>query len=755
MSRGPSLPTRARAARALAALLALAAAGPERAAAVQYEAEIRIENEMDLYELQLNGEIGDTTFATLLELLRVGIDLNTATRDEIYALPGLNYAQVDRLLEYRKAVSGIADPGQLVVSGILTREQLLQLQPFLVVGRVQAPDAVPGEGKPQKTGGSLRLMSSYTLGDLLVPPAFVQGRAQAFGHLTAGAALLLVRRMPGPLRYVPDAELPLQMGAPTPTPVLPKVFAQWDTPEFRVVAGTFRLGFGQRLTLDNTGRLTPDGVYLDDAVVVPQDLSRLCLESKLGNDAESPCANRYAYGTGDFRWSDGFRGVAATLKGLSVGAGRLRATIFGSYQARSAYQYELFDASRCANPRATTSDCSAPFIGYVPADGSPIGSKYAYATLPWGSWNEAVAGANASFTFDRARVGITGYGASPEWNVPGARLDFQEWSGTPFGGPYGALGIDGAWGTGALDFFFEAARSFDSMAGGTDGSPGPGGGFGVLQRTTAALDQGQELELSFRYYDRNFANGYGSPIAAADEAEGQRARNEAGVRARWSGKPLEKLALRAFVDFWVLPESTLVDGTAGRTNLDAFVRADWRPFKALEVSGWVEATDKDLSRFGPGDFDGVRNCFDQTLELDLNDRRIPCSGERFRVAGRVAYDFSDRVAASFEYQHDLQVDRKFVDAYRTDALAYLDTTVRPTDALRMRARFRYLNDAMQDVGYRENSLWSYLDTTYQLSPAVFARARYDFYWRFDQRASTEARTPQPENRFRLELETKF
>lgn len=739
---------------AVAASAAVVLATGFDARAVQYEAEIQIENEMDLYEMQLNGEISDTTFATLLELLRVGIDLNAATRDEAYALPGLTYAQVDRILEYRKSTAGILDPAQLVNAEILTREQLEQIQPFLVVGRVEVPVESLGEGKPTKTGGRVRLVSNYTLGDAMLPPAFIQGRAQGLGHLTAGAAVLFLRRMPGRVGFVGDGPIPLQMTEPGPALVLPKAFAQWDTPDYRIVLGTFRLGFGQRLTLDNTGRASPDGVFLDDVVQVPQNLGRLCLQSRLGSE-DAPCADRYAYATSDFNWQDGFRGVAASLKGVTLGFGTLRATVFGSYQARGIYQYEVFDRSRCANPRLTTDGCKSPGILYAPADGGVPTSKFAYETLPWGTWDEAAAGGNVSLTFDRGRVGLTAYGASPMWNVPGAQLDFQEWSRTPFGGPYGAVGVDGAWGTGQLDFFLEAARSFDSMSGGTGTGPGPSGGFGVLQRTTASFDGGQELEVSLRYYDRNFANPYARSIAADDETEGQRARNEAGVKARWSGKPHRTVALRVWADAWLWPEDTLIAGTAGRTNLDTYARADWQPVKPLELSSWVQVTNKDLAVNGPGDFANVRNCFDQTLDRDENNRSIPCSGERYRAAARVGYAFSEHLSMALQYQHDLQVDKRYLDTLRTDSLANFETTVRPMPGLRLVGRVRYLNDVVEDDGYQEQSIWSYFDATWQATPSLFARARYDLYVRLDTRDSTSARTPNPENRFRVELETKF
>src|SRR5687768_8223401 len=101
--------------------------------AAQYESEIDIENETDLYELNQRGDIGDATLETLVELMRTGVDLNSASRDELYELPNITYAEVDRILEYRTKVTFIDDPADLVRVEILTEKQLLQIAPFLVV----------------------------------------------------------------------------------------------------------------------------------------------------------------------------------------------------------------------------------------------------------------------------------------------------------------------------------------------------------------------------------------------------------------------------------------------------------------------------------------------------------------------------------------------------------------------------------------------------------------------------------------------
>ena len=125
------------AAAAVALLLVVFVA--RRAAAVEYELPVEIETEDDLYELHEAGEISDETFDTLVELLRKGVDLNTADEDEIYALPGLTLAEAQAVVTYRTAAGGIPDPGGLVAGGVLGADKLLAIAPFLIVSQPKTP----------------------------------------------------------------------------------------------------------------------------------------------------------------------------------------------------------------------------------------------------------------------------------------------------------------------------------------------------------------------------------------------------------------------------------------------------------------------------------------------------------------------------------------------------------------------------------------------------------------------------------------
>src|SRR3712207_4769763 len=80
------------------------------ARAEPYAAGLSITREEDLRALFEDGVLPEEDFETLRELLRTGVDVRTAPREALYALPGLTWAQVDALLAYRERVQGAFTP---------------------------------------------------------------------------------------------------------------------------------------------------------------------------------------------------------------------------------------------------------------------------------------------------------------------------------------------------------------------------------------------------------------------------------------------------------------------------------------------------------------------------------------------------------------------------------------------------------------------------------------------------------------------
>lgn len=724
-------------ARVLAGCLAAAVlAVPGAARAAEYELFIDIDDEEDLYDLQVTGQIEDETFETLVEILRRGVDLNTASRAELYALPNLTYDDVDAILAYRADVGFINDPASLVLAGVVSERKVAAIAAFLVIRE-------PGR-ELAATNGLVRAQIAYAPSDTLAPPAVVQARLSTARHLTLGGALFHTRLRVGDVRWDPAREA--LSAEPIRSRVhAPKFFAQWDTDDWGVIAGTYRIGFGQRLTFDNSGRFTPNGFFFDDAVFRSTNLTRECRLSA-GELDTSPCTGAAGdvYVTPDFRWRTGLRGVAAGFRHAELPKGWMQGYAWASYQNQSIYQYELSDAAACADPRNDDDPrCSAPDVfdrgDRAIADPLAPQARHSFQTLPE-MYDEALGGANLSwFASRRAHVGITGYGAAPVWRVGGADLDFQEWSATPFGGPFGAIGADAAWGRKWSDVFVEVARSFDSMP---QSELGPGGGgFAGLVRHTSTWDT-HEIEVAARYYDAAYANPYARPIAAPDEFEGNRARDEAGARVRYNGLIADRVSFRALADVWAQPRER-------QPKLRGYLRADVQTVEWLTPGFWFDYQNRDLRNFAR------TNCYEVSVEFDENGEPIPCGGERMQFTPRVTLAPHRRVQITAQYRHGLVDDPAYDGRFRQDAAATLIVNTNPWRSLRLRLRSRYRFEDISDNTRLEQNLWSYLEASYRFAGWFSTRLRYDLVVWLDDRTATQTRSPSPEHWLRLTLEARF
>ncbi len=219
------------------------AAGSQVAHSNQYEVFVDINTEEDLYDLQVAGVIDDVTFETLVELIQRGVDLNTASRKILYTLPNLTYAEVDAILAYRDEVGRIGDPATLIAQGILRADKLAAIAAFLVVG--------DGPNNELPASGKVRLQTSYSIEDTGVPASALQVRAQGLRNVSVGMVALNTRLQVGEVRYDPVRQA-LSAEAPSDQVRVRKLFVRWEGENASAIAGTYRIGFGQRLTFDNT-----------------------------------------------------------------------------------------------------------------------------------------------------------------------------------------------------------------------------------------------------------------------------------------------------------------------------------------------------------------------------------------------------------------------------------------------------------------------------------------------------------------------
>lgn len=766
-----------------AVVLAAAFLWTSQASAVQYESEIDIESEQDLYDLQLEGDISEETLETLLALFQSGVDLNTASPEEIYELPNVTYEHVNAIIEYRKSAHGIQSPEALVAAGVLDEALLLQILPFITLSEVSSGKGVKGT---KYIGGSVKYGVAASASDTKAPPMFLRTRLKGPFNLKAGLLLMTARNMISGLYE--DGGL-LYADRPGYSFHVPKYYVEWKQPNYGIIAGTYRIGFGERLTLDNTTKSTPNGFYADDAYNTPQELSTACKESKGEyNGSNELCEGVQGKETGDYTWSHGFRGIAATGK-LPLSDLELNGTVFISYEDKSIYQYEIYDAAICSDPHSSEEECKAPAIFVT--DGEGI--KHSYRSLP-SMYRELAGGANVTLKFSQSGfVGLTGYGAKSTFDALGDyQIDFQEWSRIPFGGPYGAIGVNGGVYLNKFALFAEVARSFDSMPGGQDEAGNAindaGGGFAAIQRTVFTPIKKHELELTLRYYDRDFANPYSRATAAADEYEGLRGRNEAGARLRYHGR-LPDWIFSGQLDWWMWPQDGYTMNDSGETIVDASMpkgtnhlqlkaRADFTGFDLVQPWIAVDYRNRDLgynyNSYTNASGDLVGACYESGDEYDTDaDASVKCRGSFYRVGvGAKIVPLHKKLWFDLRYQHEFLNDKAYVDSLRQDIILSVSGTYKPIADLSIKARLRYLNEDIQDSTSEEESLWAYLQVSYNLMKRFKFNLRYDLYYYLDERKSTLSRSSDyisgmtradigsdfgafSEHRFRFDFEAKF
>lgn len=718
-------------ARILAVCLLLAAA----AQGAIYESDITSDSEEELLELEQRGEISEDTAETLMELLREGVDLNSAAAEQLYDLPGLTYPDVDAILEYRKSKGRIDDPTELVAAGALTEEQLIQIAPFI---RIDAARPV------WPVGGKFHAQSRFTTTDNVPPPTLLTARLRGPLDLSGGFMAFTTRRRAAKPLYDETTDA-LKSAGFSYTPHLPRFFLQWKPGQTRLVVGTFTIGFAERLTLDNTRRITPRGIYLVDDYRRENELTKTCKLSgaELLVDPTNGCdlsEGNNLYITPDYHWREVFRGVAGSVEDMRLGeVATMSLYGFASYQQRSLYQYELYDRRSCEDPSDDKNSlCRAPPI-YL-HDGT---TRLVFSTLG-DVFDELTTGGHLTFKpSHRFTFGATSFASVPFFTQQPMQLDFQEYSRYPTGGTFGAVGIDAKATFSGFNFFLEGAHNFDGRI-----TNNKQGGWGVEQRTTFGSKH-QAFELSLRLYDTGFGTPYARPIASPDLLEGQRARNEAGARFRWAARWSENWTSHFIANFWVNPYPIEGSMPAGTTNLYALARLDFTGWTFFQPAVLIDIRNKNLASTEHG------TCASGTIVL-TEGAPLTCGGDFYKFGARIEVLPRNRYfKAALLGSITLRDDYKYRDRFRVDAQASVEFRSHPTDFLQFRLRSKYLNEDTENAAYLETSWWSFLEAVWIPTRGTRIGIRYDLYVWLDQRASTANRIPNPEHRFQLDLRTSF
>jgi hypothetical protein len=280
----------------------------------------------------------------------------------------------------------------------------------------------------------------------------------------------------------------------------------------------------------------------------------------------------------------------------------------------------------------------------------------------------------------------------------------------------------------------------------------------------------RELEITARLYDVRFVNPYARPVSSPDEVDGQRARDEAGLRIKYTDRTLGDFAVRAWADFWILPWDQkglegVITGTtggyrAGTMNLYALARVDYKGWDFFEPSLWFDYRNKDLTSLnGDPTNPQVGRCY-----TSIDGRAPPliegepqlCIGERYRSAVGLRFrPIKRKLEMNFIVMHDLVSDIDYPDKLSQDIRFTAEIRSQPINELLFRLRSRYLKGDVYSNNRLEESLWSFLEVTWLGWRAFHVSVRYDIYLWLDKRNGTLDRVPNPEHRLRLELEGRF
>jgi len=662
---------------------------------------IDAETEDDLDARLANEEVSPDEHAALVALLREPLDINAASRDAVASLPGLTPHDVEGILSWRHVTGGCRQIAELGV--ILSPAHVRALRPFVRCGVSSNAKAF---------AGGTRIRARYVPPDRRMPPLALETDL-VWSRLRAGVTVLLDRFALRSVRYDPTEQAWVTPG-PAPQLSARRYVVAWHASRWQLLAGTYSVGFAQRLTFDTTSRTAPHGVYPELALQDGQGLAASC----------PGC-------TPDYDTAASLHGLALTLGRLPLRRAGLDLHAWISASRPRIYQYDLMSAEACEVEASGDLSCPSPRV-------LDANTPLSYQHLPGVAWH-LLGGANATVHLGpRTRVGLRGYGASTVWARGQRHVDYRPSARIPSGGPYGAAGVDVAWGRRRTDLFLELSYAHASTR------SLPYLRFAAIAGHRATWDR-HAIEWTARAYGPGYENPHAGPIAAADEYEGLRARDELGLRVRYDGRLAGRTGfggrtgvggrtgfggrLSATFDLWS-------SWTRPRPQLLAAVRQGWRIGRRTEL--WIEASfqDRDLRAAGP------KHCFEGASADG-------CRGEATRLLAGLRLTPHPRVSLRASYRHRIS-GAPDLGGIRHDGAAALELRARPVDAVRLRLRGRWSHAAM---GRGEGEHLLHAGGSIDVFPGAKTAlgTGYDITMRLDAGASE----PNPQHWLAARLELRF
>lgn len=642
--------------------------------AYDYRVPIRVQDENDLEELFLSGDLTEEERDQLLELYRSPLDINSASRDELYLLPGLTYDLVDRIIAYRETKPFFKVNDLVLVEGI-DASMVRELRAFASAHRPKAkgPAKSPWHGTMR-----LRVVDEVGDKDELLPEGYFRGEVRHKSGWAGGAVLLLQNKLDGlEYRDVAQGDMPATVwafdpnGNPktedgglspsetktldrflysegrTPLPAWPKVYASYKGDRVNALVGSYRIGFGQRLVLDNTGRLNPHGFEPDLQIYEEWD---------------------------DLTLTKGFFGAAVTGKNIFLGPLEVDATGFFSWWKYDSYQYDVkHDTGEPGENQYESYKVVEPYK-------SMYYKELYYQTLPE-AYSELLGGANVSVKLmPGLRWGFTGYASTVDFQLGDSDTVFARASPFPTRKTFGAAGTDVAWQLGPWQAWGEAAW-VDS------------GGVGAVAKGMYDFKP-VTVELLYRYYGRDFDNPHSRGYNMPDEWLGDRDRGENGFRGSVRYRATKSIWLRADADIWRAAQDKEnaygVMVAEDPWRMEEFVRIDWRATSWLQLGAFAQFNDRDLEASG-------------------RDEVYSASGEKWSFGASSSLDFQKFTTLWLYYKMSMYDAGLEDGSFQKDHYVTAKLSTRVWEWLRLQGRVKYLKgelESMQGVS-REHYLEGY------------------------------------------------
>ena len=703
--------------------------------AAPYAVDIVVDSEEEINLLYQEGDISSEERDTLLTMYLTRLDLNLAARDELYDLPGFTYTLADAVIKAREDRERFYKMKDLMEVEGMTEEIFRQIVTFATV--TDASDDERAYEAQIRAGAVARVGVPNNNED--EPSSYLRSKVRFLSHGGAGF-LFAVRPMNG---EVGDARYGIQCktssclygeslhAEPEALRFDPAGFhVYWDGPRLSGIGGSFRVGYGLGLTMDNSDRRLPHGWYdnLD-----------------FSEDTES----------GKVRPFEGFVGLALRHKQIDLGRGWLDISVFGSAWNRDFYIHDTYynrleqqapgwkckpNKPKNRNDPPGTCDCPtdkmwrnpsnndedngecinrqkvpslvATDAAYYPASGITgwPSLNYDYPTLQ-GIMRELIGGANATYWINRrSRVGITGYVGN--WHMNAEAKDFSPAlsSKYPFGrSTWGVVGAHTRFGWGRYDFAAEVAVTDQ-------------GDVGALAQGWLRPLAHFELIPSVRYYGPGFDNPYNRGLANGDEFQGNRARDELGGRLQLKYRPFSLLRISVELDIWYheypgirldrdetdpnSPSFISDDGVISvppdpATDLEAKLRFDVKLTSKERFAVWALFHDEALDRTGHDKSyayisattaSEMEDDGNPSTNLDLVQRPVGWGGQKVSYAITAVTERIPKVTVTALFKHIFEDTKNMADAFDQSYYFWIRISAKLKPGPYIAARFKYFEE---------------------------------------------------------------